>query len=922
MMTRIWPRGRRMKGNNDPPLRTASAARPASRRRLVVGLVCAGMAGCFALLFFVLRAREIESLRQQLVALSHENVHLLQSKIERSTEVLRSIVALFELQPDLDRQDFHSFVRGALERQPELKALEWIPRVPAVERSRFEQLAHEDGYPGFQLTERLPSGALGRARARDEYFPVYFVEPLAGNEAALGFDLASNPERLQALQEARDGDRPTATQPVRLAQEKGRELGFLVFLPVYRAGAPRETTTERRAALQGFALAVFRIGDLLDLPLRELAGRGVDVLVFDASSGQRLIEARAGAAPLLRPGVFGDPPPPKSPEATAVDRTLALAERRWVVRFSPTAAFRARHAQGQAVWVVPFGLLFTLLAGAYVSSEIRRREEIERRVVERTAALSSEIEARRKAEQALASANDLLEARVAERTAALARSNEALQAEIAVRKRAEETAAAANEAKSTFLANMSHEIRTPLNAILGYAQILERDPGLAPSCRTAIETIASSGRHLLGLVNEILDLAKIEAGRMELRERDFDLGSLLQEISVLFGQRCREKGLVFRLEGAPRERLLVGGDGVKLRQVLINLVGNAVKFTETGEVVLRTAVLDGDRRLFEVADTGVGIPMSVREDVFEAFHQGGGPRKPRGGTGLGLTIARAHVELMRGRLKVESEPGRGSVFSFVIPMPAVGPAGNDRAGELAAGVTCELSGGDRLSALVIDDVRENREVLGRMLATLGCDVLTAEDGETGLAEARVLAQGRRRAVVFLDVRLPDLDGREVARALGRQGGETLHLVAHSASAFAHQRQSYLQSGFDDFLAKPVSFESLVACLRTVPDVRLQNQTVPAAPAPPAAPGPATPWAVTLPEALRRRLAEAARLQNATELRRCLRDLSGLTPAPQDLVERLACALRNYDMDAVLAAVAPAAGSPPAHAPSITLGARP
>ncbi|MBT4139872.1 MAG: hypothetical protein HOE48_18285, partial [Candidatus Latescibacteria bacterium] len=275
-------------------------------------------------------------------------------------------------------------------------------------------------------------------------------------------------------------------------------------------------------------------------------------------------------------------------------------------------------------------------------------------------------------------------------------------------------AEAASQAKSDFLASMSHEIRTPMNSVLGYTQILQTDRNLSDTQRRYLETVESSGHHLMSLINDILDLAKIEAGKEELNVERFDLYIFSIEMAGMFRLRCDEKQLDWRLT-APTEQLWVHGDERKLRQILINLLGNAVKFTDSGTIEMFVETLGDDRFRFEVRDTGEGIPPDKHAEIFEPFKQEReGHRK--GGTGLGLAISRNLVSLMGGDLEVLSGQGEGTRFFFtlsLVPDPPSGPV------EASAHLNQRLAPGQSLRALVVDDGADNREILGMMLTHLG-----------------------------------------------------------------------------------------------------------------------------------------------------------------------------------------------------------
>ncbi|MBI1929416.1 response regulator [Candidatus Poribacteria bacterium] len=397
--------------------------------------------------------------------------------------------------------------------------------------------------------------------------------------------------------------------------------------------------------------------------------------------------------------------------------------------------------------------------------------------------------------------------------------------------KARKIAEAANQAKSIFLANMSHEIRTPMNAILGYAQILCRAKDLHPRHQDAVETVFRSGNHLLALINEILDISRIESGRVEVQNDDFNLSTLIHELSTMFQLRCEQKGLAWHvgwqageMEGeegregnaeAPRSKtgkewknslhasyIRVHGDAGKLRQILMNLLSNAVKFTESGEILLRIihppAPLPARSLfLFEVIDTGIGISSEDQAVIFEPFQQGG-TGSIQEGTGLGLTIVHKLVQLMGGQLGVESEPGIGSRFFFTIPLSLASSEIKSAPVDTGRRVI-RLKEGYCVKALVADDISENREVLSEILFDIGCEVIQAKNGAQAVKAVRV----HRPDSVFMDIRMPVMDGVSAIRQIVDEfGRRRFKLVAVSASAMVHQQKAYIKAGFDCFIAKP------------------------------------------------------------------------------------------------------------------------
>ena len=441
--------------------------------------------------------------------------------------------------------------------------------------------------------------------------------------------------------------------------------------------------------------------------------------------------------------------------------------------------FRMRSGEGDYRWILSRG---NLVERAPDGSPLR------------ALGTHQDITERKRAEQEIRELNATLERKVQERTAQLA---------------------LASKAKSEFLANMSHEIRTPLNAILGLTQLLERGE-LAPEQRELLVMITDAGESLLHILNDLLDFSKVEAGQLKLEKQSFELGRVLQRLDDLLGPGAREKGLRFEIHqpGTGLGRLL--GDPLRLGQVLINLTGNAIKFTQQGSVIVSVVVVEQTARFvrlrFEIADTGIGIRPEVIAGLFTPFTQADASTTRRfGGTGLGLSISKRLLEMMQGQIGVSSEEGKGSLFWFELNLDRA----LERSERLAARTPPVLSGAFRLQGLrvlIVDDNRINRFMLERFLKDEGATVTSLADGQQAVQALCANPQGWD--VVLMDIQMPVMDGLAATRAL-RENPATaaLPVIALTAGGLPEEREAALAAGMNEFLTKPVKLEQLLVLLQ-------------------------------------------------------------------------------------------------------------
>ena len=881
---------------------------PMSRAYVLAGgVLLIGIAITVAL-FFVARDWERQRTCSEFKQAAEDRVNAVKRQIQVDLLMLESVRSLFGASREVERSEFRAFVAPLLRSEAQVQTLEWIPRVSDSQRQAYEAAARRDGLGDFRITDRKRQGTMVPSPRRGEYFPVYFVEPLKGNEPALGFDLASDPTRLEALKQSRDTGRTLATGRVKPAQEVGKQFGFLIFVPVYRKGAPTNTVEDRRKNLEGFVLGVYRIGDVVEYALSNLNPQGVDVWMFDKSA-----DADKQFLCFCPSRLRKSPVEAKDVEHILVQSPMRhsdmfdVAGRTWTIVCTPTEEFLSAKTSFTR-WVgLAAGLLVTLTLAFYLLNALRhgaRIDKINRR-------LSADILDREKAEEAsrretakLAamisgmeegvifadadntivevnayfcefmgkSSEQLLGRRLEEihsrqvRTRVLGKIDEfrsqvvtepfVIQrslcgADVMMRVqpvyrdgcydgvllnvidvtalvRARREAEAASAAKSEFLANMSHEIRTPMTAILGFADLLNDLRRCCTVCpehegcdiraanKEYVQIIRKNGEHLLKLINSILDLSKIEAGKLELEVEPCSLVGIVTDVISLMRSRAEKRGISLSVEYVGELPGIIHSDAARLRQALMNLVGNATKFTKEGAVRIVVSFLpewrDGEPAVrIEVIDTGIGIAPEKLSGIFDPFAQADSSTSRKyGGSGLGLTITRRIVELLGGELTASSKPGEGSTFAIIVPtgnldgvrflrhpseaISEEGTDAQDSPGKLLLGVR----------VLLAEDGIDNQRLIATVLRKAGAEVEIAPNGQVAVEKAR----SKDFDVVLMDVQMPLMDGYEATRTLRRQGYKR-PIVALTAHAMSGDRRRCLEAGCDDHLTKPIDRTRLV-----------------------------------------------------------------------------------------------------------------
>ncbi|ANG62434.1 hypothetical protein A8C75_07990 [Marinobacterium aestuarii] len=681
---------------------------------------------------------------------SSEAAESLRASVASYLDSVASIERFFVSSSRVMRPEFRAFVENMLLKKPGIQGLGWNPRITETQRAGFEELVQAEGFPGFAITERDATGALVRAGRRPDYVVATYLEPLGDNGKALGFDVASSSERLEALNRARDTGLAVATAPITLVQEGGAQSGFLLFHPVYLGAS--NTAADRRQNLTGFAVGVFRVGDIVDAVLNARLPGNIMLSIDDrgASDGGHLYGTENHAG--FESASYG------------FTADIDVGGRHWTLQFWPSAGYMSGHRGWQAWGVLATGLLFTSVLGAFLLAMTGRAYEVgvlvQRRTAELSGILNTAIETimtldRKGRLESVNPAGEALFAQPAEAlvgrlisdvvpeffislvagagglgslsgagsrcdTWALRPDGSRVPIELAVSplpigERMRYTLIIhdlterhkVNRMKDEFISTVNHELRTPLTSIKGalglvVGGVLDAHPDRKVG---AITLAYDNCQRLETLINDLLDIGKIQYADVELRLQSLPANALAEKALAMNQGYADKYAVRCRLVPCAGEALVLGDEN-RLLQVFSNLLSNACKYSPAGAEVVVSLLSGSEELRISVADSGPGIPLEFQAQVFERFTQADSSDTRRlGGTGLGLAITRAIVERHGGKIGFDSIPGQGTVFYVDLPLVAVSaePSGESSGGfsEKAAGARAD----EGIINAAADDVR-------------------------------------------------------------------------------------------------------------------------------------------------------------------------------------------------------------------------
>jgi len=712
--------------------------------------------------------------------------YALKEDLTDETHALHALRNSFIASKTVNKEEFKTLCEQLFTDYQNIQTISWAPLIQNSAREVFEKSIQEQSLPKFQIFELDANRQRVTANERPFYAPVTFIEPYQSNAKALGYDNFSNPTRLTTFNRATDSGELTISTRTRLIQDN-TQFGALAVMPIYRQNLPLQTLAEKRLAISSYVVGVLRISDVVTTAFKHTNTAGLSYRLLDSTApvDEQLLYSSDESFPA--PLVLQE----KSwlnPQITLSSRIdLPFGSRIWTLEVVPNQHYFASHDSGQVWLVMLIGLLSTSLVSVLSVLKSGRTLRLEQLVNERTEQLE------------LQHIQALLLLHEKERN-----QKQLIEAKYQIQ-RAEDLA----NTKALFLANMSHELRTPLTAIIGFSDLaLQED--MSDTSNDYINIVNTASKDLLTLINDILDSSKLDAGQMKLQLAAFKLADIRTTLLGLLINTAQAKGLQLTINIEPKVPAQLMGDSLRLRQVLINLLGNAIKFTKQGSVTLSISLLQLDtteaRLYFAVTDTGIGINAEQQAHLFQAYTQVDDDfARNHEGTGLGLTISQNLVQLMGSSIKLDSQMGIGSCFSFELRLAMVDLAPIEADVSPTLTQSQEALSGVRI--LVVEDDLLVQKVINGHLKRLGASIKLANNG----LEALATLEQQAFDVVLMDLHMPGMDGFETTIEIRKLPQYAqLPVIACSAGVSHEVRQRCLATGMNDFVAKPINIIELVA----------------------------------------------------------------------------------------------------------------
>ena len=587
-----------------------------STKKLAVPLIIVVGVIISLLIPYLLYKRNESEVRSEFNVAAQDRVIAIQHNINKNIPIGNSVVGLFAASRHVTREEFHRFAQQILKDNPSIKAVEWIPHVHHEKRQLYEEEASKY-FPGFQFTQIGGHSKLVRREDSSEYYPVYYLEPYDGNENALGFDLASNPSRLAALEKSRDNRLPSTTEKIELVQSGSDRWGFLMYFPVYKNGVLLDTLEQRRNNLFGFALLVFDIQSLVESALDIISPSGVNLVLEDVTTTQSGDILYYHSSRLIEPGTKSEYSPDLLKESDLIFKhVFSVNDRKWMLTAFPANSYFSLRSYTE-LWFVGFsGLFISILLWSNFRLILSR-------------------------EKALQQSKTELEKTVLERTEELIEKNKELEA---------------------YSSSISHELRAPLRSIIGFSQIVQEEAGyLKEQEKSNIQRILAAGVKLDHLISDLLEYARVS--NQPVHRDPVDLSELANEIKDTLQINYPDINFKWQLE----QGIIVEGNEIFLKQLLHNLLSNACKYSQREEhpIIEFGKITEQDGNIYYVRDNGIGINMKNSKKIFEQFQRLHSHDEYEG-TGIGLAIVSKIIKRHHGKIWVDSKAGEGATFKFTL----------------------------------------------------------------------------------------------------------------------------------------------------------------------------------------------------------------------------------------------------------------